>query len=231
MMGNDTDYYKEINLFMRIFCASAEARYRIPDFYDINAHVHDVYAPGHKVYGWANMGELISDEGIMFVARNKRNGRYLYPVFKPAMAMDMLKHWEQPMPLKWSVYADDYKKTQKSSKVHPVNQEMRNLLVYARCFISLQHRMMVPLPYAFEETYEQINRFPEESIDAAAVVLINREIQYSLALEGTFNNCKHLQEYIAYLRNRYTLLEFVNGDFPLLRRMLAKEAPGKKCFF
>lgn len=230
-MGSYDDYYKEVNLFMRLNCATAEARYNIPLFYDICPHVHDAYAPGQKVYGWANMGKLIGDEGVMFVARNKRNGRILYPVFKPAMALDMLKHWQQPMPLKWSVFAHDQAEAAKGVKVHPVNQEMRNLLAYARLFVSMQHRLMVPLSYGFEETFEQINRYPELSIDAAAVALINKVIRGHLICEGVFVNCKHLQEFIAYLHNKYTMLKFIKGDFPLLRKLLAKEEPNMKCFF
>ena len=78
------------------------------------------------------MGKLIGDEGIMLIAINRQNGRPLYPVFKPDMALDMLKHWQLPKPLKWSVYQDDNTDSKSNSKVHPINQEMRYLLAYAK---------------------------------------------------------------------------------------------------
>ena len=231
MMNNIIDYHKEVNLFMRLLCASAKARYSIIKYYYIWPHIHDVYAPGQLVYGWANMGKLIGDEGIMLIAINRQNGRPLYPVFKPDMALDMLKHWQLPKPLKWSVYQDDNTDSKSNSKVHPINREMRYLLAYARLFVSMQYRVQVPLSYGFEETFQQMYMFPDQEISGAAVELINREIGNHLYSEGTFMNCRHLQEFISYLHNRYTLLKFVEGDFPLLRRLLAKEAPGAKCYF
>ena len=229
MKDNFLDYVKEINLFMQRFCANAQARYDIIKYYDVFVHVYEEYAPGQKVYGWANMGKLIGDAGVTFKVKNKRNGHIMYPVFKPVMAKDMLKHWHWPMPPKLSVFAPA--KNTPYTPVDPVNQEMRNLLAYARLFISLQQRYSVPLPYAFEETFHQLHDFPEETIDGAVVVLINRVIRYHLNVEGTFMNCKHLQEFITYLRNKFSMLEFVDSDFTLLRRLLAKEAPNMQCFF
>lgn len=231
MMNNIIDYNKEVNLFMRLLCASTKARYSIIEHYLIWPHIHDVYAPGQLVYGWANMGKLIGDEGIMFIARNRLTGRTLYPVFKPAMALDMLKHWRMPKPLKWSVYQEDNLSGKDAAKVHPINQEMRNLLSYARLFVSMQYRMQEPLSYGFGEAFQQMHQFPDQEISGSVVELINRVIGYHLHAEGNFINCTNLQEFITYLHNRYTLLKFVDGDFPLLRKQLAKEAPGTKCFF
>ena len=231
MQGNVIDYHREINLFMRYFCANDEARLSIIQYYDVFPHAYDVYAPGQKVYGWANMGKLIGDEGIMLVVRNKRNGLPLYPVFKPAMAMDLLKRWQLPVPLKWSVFKDDQPKLKSGSVIHPVNQELRNLLTYTRLFVSMQYRMQIPRSFGFEESYELLHRFPEQGVDGAIIELINRVIREHLVHEGVFVNCRHLQEFITYLHNKYTMLNFVDRDFPLLRKLLAKENPHMRCFF
>ncbi|MGM9528879.1 MAG: hypothetical protein ACI3XH_02610 [Phascolarctobacterium sp.] len=230
MMNNIIDYHKEVNLFMRLLCSSTKARYSIIKYYYILPHIHDVYAPGQLVYGWAKMGKLIGDEGVMLIAQNRHTGRILYPVFQPVMAFDMLEHWQLPRPIKWSVYQDDDLYGKDAPTMHPINREMRNLLSYARLFVSMQYRMQVPLSYGFEETIKQIYMYPEQPL-IGGVEVINRVIGHHLYSDGTIINCKHMQEFIAYLHNRYTLLKFVEGDFPLLRKLLAREAPGTKCFF
>lgn len=229
MEGNFLEYVKIINQFMQHYCANTQTRRSIIDHFDVTVHVYEVYAPGQKVYGWANMGKLISDDGIMFRVENRRTGLVLYPVFRPDMAKDMIRYWQLPMPHKWSVYAPP--KNQVYQPISPLNQEFLNMLAYARLFVSLQSRLLEPLPYAFEETFNQLHSFPQEVFDGQAIVRINKVIRQYLLMNTTVINCKHLQEFIAYLHNRYPMLNFVNSDFQLLRELLAHEAPGMPCFF
>lgn len=222
-------YIKEIILFMQQYCANRRTRYSIIDHFDVDVHLYEIWLPGQKVYGWANMGKLISEEGIMFRVENRTTGLVLYPVFNTDMAKDMLKHWQWPMPHKWSIYAPP--KNRVYEPISPLNQEFLNLLAYARLFVSIQSRLLEPLPYAFEETFNQLHSYPLERIHGQAIKKINQVIRQYLMLNTSVINCKHLQEFIAYLHNRYTMLNFVESDFPLLRELLADEAPEMPCFF
>ena len=229
MEGNFLEYIREINLFMQHYCANAQTRRSIIDHFDVSVHLYEIYAPGQRVFGWANMGKLISEDGIMFRVENRRTGLILYPVFRSEMAKDMLKHWQWPMPRKWSVFAPP--KNVPYEPMAPINKEYLHLLAYARLFVSLQNRLLEPLPYAFWETFNQIQSFPLEIFDGKSIATINRVIRQYLVMNTTFMNCSNLQEFITYLRNRYTLLDFVDSDFSLLRALLAKEDPGMPCFF
>ena len=90
MEGNFLEYIREINLFMQHYCANAQTRRSIIDHFDVSVHLYEIYAPGQRVFGWANMGKLISEDGIMFRVENRRTGLILYPVFRSEMAKDML---------------------------------------------------------------------------------------------------------------------------------------------
>ena len=115
--------------------------------------------------------------------------------------------------------------------MHPINRQMRNLLAYARLFVSMQNRFSTPMPYGFKEIFEQLHDYPEQAIDGSVVSLINKVISQYVCMESTVFNCKSLQEFIIYLHNRYSSIKFVDSDFSNLHSMLKEEEPGMRCYF
>ena len=221
---------REANLFMSNFCQNNEARYRIPEYFTVSVDVYEDYAPGQTVYGWVNKGKLLRNSGIMLKVEDDYNKLNYYPIFPPKTAISMLKHWHMPLPEKWSVFA--YGNNQPYQPfIHPINQQMRNLLAYARLFATLQQRYSTPMPYGFKEIHAQLLQFPEQAVDGDVVALINKVIGQYLTRESTFLNCENLRDFIIYLHINYTLLKFISHDFSLLRELLRKEAPDMHCYF
>lgn len=110
-----------------------------------------------------------------------------------------------------------------------LNKEMRRLLIYGRLFISMQRRGFCPMPYSFKEVYLQLSEFSNVSVDVSVVRMINNVLREYLHMEGRFMNCTNLQDFIAYLHNKYKLLSFINADFSGLRQLLVQE--DEQCYF
>ena len=220
---------KEINLFMTNFCQNAKSRYSIPEYFTVSVDVYEDYAPGQTVYGWINKGKLIRDSGIMLKVEDNVNKIDYYPIFPPKTAISMLKHWQMPLPEKWSVFT--YGGNRSCPPINPVNQQMRNLLAYARLFASMQQRYSTPMPYGFKEIFAELHQYPEQAVDGSVVALINKVISQYLLREDTIINCQNLRDFIMYLRINYTLLQFIDYDFSLLRELLRKEDPNMHCYF
>lgn len=221
---------KETNLFMQQYCRSEKSRLSIIKYFAVEPEVYEVLAPGQQVYSWINGGKLIGDTVIAFQMKDLYNLKIYYPVFPENIGKQLLKAWRMPLPPKWSIYAADYKKLYtKAEAADPLNQEMRRLLLYGRLFISLQQRGFCPMPYSFKEIYLQLNKFSNDSVDVSVVRMVNAVLREYLHMKSRFMNCNNLQDFIAYLHNKYTLLSFVNADFSGLRQLLTQE--DEQCYF
>ena len=227
--GNIMACAKQVNLFMTRFCLNDEARFSMPDYFSVSVDVYEDYAPGQVVYGWVNKGKLLRDSGVMFKVEDNEHKLDYYPIFPRHTAMSMLKHWQMPIPKKWSVFASG--RPQTDQPVNPLNQEMRNLLAYARLFACMQQRYSTPMPYGFKEIAEQLHEYPEQAVDGDVVVLINKVISQYLFQDGAFLSCQNLHDFINYLHLRYTLLDFIDHDFSQLRELMKKNAPSMRCYF
>ena len=222
-------YGRPVVIFMSKFCRNSATRYSIPSYYRVSVDVYEEYAPGQRVFAWYKNGVLIGGAGMMFRVEDRYNKLLYYPIFPVPMAKELLKQWHMSIPPKWSVYGAANQA--KGQSVDPINQQMRNLLAYARLFVSMQQRFSTPMPYGFKEAYEQLHAYPDQAVDGSVVALINRVLSQYLCMESTVTNCKYLLEFITYLHNRYQMLEFVDSDFSMLRQLLQEEEPGMKCYF
>lgn len=219
---------KETNLFMQQYCRNEEARLQIAKYFKADVEVYEALAPGQQVYSWLNGGKLINGTVIAFQVKDLDKLKLYYPVFPEAIGKQLLKAWRKPLPPKWSIYADDNKRLH-TGAADELNKEMRRLLLYGRLFISLQRRGFCPMPYSFKEIYIQLSEFSNASVDASVVRMVNAVLREYLHMEGRFMNCSNLQDFIAYLHNKYTLLPFVSADFSGLRQILAQE--NEQCYF
>lgn len=222
-------YGRPVNCFIKQFGRSIQTLYQIPNYYPVEAHAYEEYAPGQLVFSWHKNGRLIGDAGVMFEVLDHQHRLAYYPVYPLRIAKLLLQKWGMILPPKWSVYAPTTKA--KDSAVHPINRQMRNLLAYARLFVSMQNRFSTPMPYGFKEIFEQLHDYPEQAIDGSVVSLINKVISQYVCLESTVFNCKNLREFIIYLHNRYPSMKFVDSDFSNLHSMLKEEEPGMRCYF
>lgn len=216
-------------IFMNQFSRNTQTRCRIPEYYKVAVYAYEDYAPGQLVFAWYKNGMLMGDSGVMFEVVDSDKKLVYYPIFPLQIAIPLLKKWHMELPPKWSVYTSAMEK--KAPAVNPINQQMRNLLAYARLFVSMQQRFSTPMPLGFKDVFEQLHDYPEQAIDGTVVSLINKVISQYLYMNTTVSNCRNLQEFITYLHNKYKMLDFIDSDFSQLRRLLQEEEPGMQCFF
>lgn len=219
---------KETNIFMQQYCRSEKSRLSIIKYFAVETEVYEVLAPGQQIYSWINGGRLISDTVIAFRIKDLYGMKIYYPVFPENMGKQLLKAWRMPLPPKWSIYTMD-NKWLRDGNADSLNKEMRRLLIYGRLFISMQRRGFCPMPYSFKEVYLQLSEFSNASVDVSVVRMINNVLREYLHMEGRFMNCTNLQDFIAYLHNKYKLLSFINADFSGLRQLLVQE--DEQCYF
>lgn len=219
---------KEVNLFITKFCKNQQLRLNIPRYFRVEVEAYEDLAPGQTVYSWMYGGRKLRDTAITFKVRDMTNLKLYYPIFSVATGKALLKNWQLSLPPKFSVFA--HKPKPRTVAPDKINQEMRNLLAYARLFVSIQKIYSCPMPYGFKEVFLQLYACPQESIDSSVVVLINNVISQYLANSHVIE-CRHLQEFIIYLQQRYQRLNFIDNDFSSLRQLLAAEDPQIKCYF
>lgn len=225
---------RERVLFMEHFCNSSVTRLNLPKMFDVEIDSYEDLAPGQWLYGWLCKGRQLHDTVMTFKVIDKRNGFYYYPVFPREVAKTLLRAWKWPVPPRWSIYADyaEYRKRY-CPPAEKKNQQLRNLLAFARLFVTMQHyhHSYTAMPYGFREIFNYLYTFPESSVDVSVVRLINKVLGECLREEGAFLNCDNLQIFISYLRNRYSKLNFIESDFAELRELLWLDNAEAKCYF
>lgn len=230
---------REKNLFKMQYCKNQQSRLSIPKHFRVEVDAYEDLAPGQTVYSWIGGGKKIRDAVITFKVRDMQRMLLYYPVFPSGMGRELLKGWDMPLPSKWSVYDEPYRSSLRQGAwrvtaepfVDRQNRQMRHLLIYARLFVVMQHACSYPMPYGFKEIYRQLVAYPEEGVDVSVIILVNNVISQYLALNDNILNCKHLQDFITYLKNRYPRLHFIDSDFSLLRVLMHIEAPNVRCYF
>lgn len=220
---------REINLFMRQYCRNEQTRLRIAKKFRVDTEVYEVLAPGQKVYSWINGGKLINGAVVAFQIKDMEGLKLYYPVFPEVIGKQLLKAWRLPAPPKWSIYQADSAWLY-DTDADGLNKEMRKLLIYGRLFISMQQQVFCPLPYSFKEIYNQLSESSDISIDASVIKMVNNVLREYMRLGKTFTNCRNLQDFIIYMRNKYTLLPLLDADFSGLRQLLA-QAGETECYF
>jgi len=219
---------KEVNLFITKFCKNQQLRLNIPRYFRVEVEAYEDLAPGQTVYSWMYGGRKLHNTAITLKVRDMTNLKLYYPVFSVPTGKTLLKNWQLSLPPKFSVFA--YKQKTRTAAPNKINQEMRNLLAYARLFVSMQKICSCPMPYGFKEVFLQLYACPKESIDSSVIALINNVISQYLANSHVVE-CNHLQEFIIYLQQRYQQINFIDSDFSLLRQLLAADEPQAKCYF
>lgn len=219
---------KEINLFMQRHCKNEKARLRIARYFKVEVEAYEVLAPGQQVYSWINGGKLIGNAVIAFRVKDMREMRLYYPVFPETIGKKLLKAWRLQVPPKWSIYAADNRWLHYGEEDR-LNQELCRLLIYGRLFIGLQRQVYCPLPYSFKELYLQLHEFSDATVDISVVRMVNNVLREYLHKDSLFMNCSNLQDFIAYLHNSYTLLQFIDADFSGLRQLLKQDEI--ECYF
>ena len=218
---------REVNRFMQRYCKNESSRLRISKWFLVDAEVYEDLAPGQKVYSWICGGKLIGESIMTLKVKDFAHMKIYYPIFPADMGSKLLRSWKIAMPPKWSVFADSYR----HENVEAINLEMRHLLVYARLFISMQRKSSCAMPYGFKEIYLQLHTFPDHTVDASVIMLVNNILGQYLHLDGNCINWENLQEFITYLHSKYTMLKFVDADFSGLRQIYQQQDTEEPCYF
>lgn len=219
---------RQIVRFMQEHCRNDEQRAEIVEHCLVSVEIYERLNPGQSVFSYICGGKQIFDEAIVFKIVDEKEKVLHYAAFPVRLGKKLLREWNLPKPLQWSAYAQEGKRIK---NIVQENQELRNLLVFTRMFLIFDEPMPQAQPRGFKEIFEQIHEFPEEKIDGSVVKMVNDVIAKCLRWNEKVLHCANLQDYIAYLHEKYPKVEFADSDFTHLRKLLQDEDPGSECYF
>lgn len=225
---------KEFFLFQQRYCRNERTRLSIIKNFKVEVEVFEELPPGYGVYGATGTQWLLKDSVIMLKLTDMTEGVCYYPVFSEAMGKKLLKAWGIPLPPKMSAFVEwGHGQRVENKEVHYINARMRSLMAFTRLFMLPQERVHEPLVYGFKAVHEQLHDFPKENVSANVIKFVNDIIRayQADAIRNRYTNCRNLQDFIEYIKHKYTLLEFKDSDFSALRAKLLEEYPDEEIYF
>ena len=222
---------KEKLQFIEQYCRDYKRREKINKDFRVDVEAYEELPPWHSVYNATGSDILLKDSVIMLrISDLEKRVRY-YPVFSEKLGRRLLRKWGYELPPKFTVFINDDNDSEK--EVHRENVSLRHLLAFTRLFMLSQNRLHTPMAYGFNNLYKQLYDFPDKGVSAETVKLVNNILGDFINnnTEGYYVNCKNLQDFIAYVVNNYTLLDFKENDFRCLREKLLFHYPEEKPYF
>lgn len=221
---------RDFLLFLHTYCTTKEGRLSIKHHFKVEVDAYEEYPPWHWAYNADCSARHLKDAVIALKVSDLQRRIVYYPVFSEADGKEMLKAWKMQLPPKMNAFLGD---ESKSVKMHPENLCFCNLIIYARMFMILQQHLHTPMPFAFNNFFQQLHEFPKSGVAAEPIRLINEVIGEFIRNnhDGFYVNCLNLQEFIAYIEQRYSILPFKSTDFSLLRKKLLAAYPDDSIYF
>ena len=135
-----------------------------------------------------------------------------------------------PVPPKLTAFEQD---NESDADVHPANRSLRNLIAFARLFMLTQSRWHKPMAYGFNNIISQLYLVPDTGVSPETIQLINNVIGEYINDDSQehYIKCANLQDFLAYLKNKYMLVPFKSDDFRCLRQLLHSTYPKEKLYF
>ena len=221
---------RDFLLFLHTFCTTKDGRLSIKKNFKVEVDAYEEYPPWHWGYNADCSEHHLKDGVIAFKVYDLPRRIVYYPIFSEEDGLEMLKAWKMPVPPKMNAFIID---EQCKARVHPVNESFRNLLVYARLFMILQQHLHTPMPFVFNNFFRQLHDFPMSGVGVEPVRVVNEVIGDFIHNnhDGFYMNCLNLQEFIVYIKERYSILQFKNADFSILRKKLQAAYPDEEIYF
>ncbi len=217
--------------FQQMFCRTETARQSIIQNFKVEVEAFEELPPWYSVYNADGSDYLLKDSIIMLKVSDLQKRICFFPVFSENIGRRLLRCWHIALPPKMTVFMEDSNVSE--AKIHAANKSLRNLLAFARIFMFPQSRLHTPMPYGFNNIYMQLHKFPEMGVASETIRLINEILGEYIDYkhDGRYSSCDNLQDFIEYIKGRYSLLHFKESDFSLLRTILLSHYPKDKVRF
>ncbi len=224
---------KENIWFQKRFCQNEQMAFQLIKNFKIEIEVYEELPPWHGVYNANGSDILLKDTIIMLKVCDLAKRIVYYPVFSEKVGKRLLARWDMPLTPKITVFADSGAEKEASAGIHEDNRSLRRLIEFARLFTIVPDRLHRPMPYGFNNLYSQLHRGPEMGVAPETVRMINGILAdfINRCDQERYICCDNLQDFIDYLKNKYKLLEFKEGDFTSLREIMKANYPDDKIYF
>ncbi len=223
---------REQRLFQQKYCQNEEARLQIIKHFRVEADAYVELPVGCCVYNAIDGGSPAKGKIIVLQVMELRRRLCYFPVFSEATGRKLLHAWSMKMPPKMTAFACAKEQSLYGS-LSVSNSSLRTLLEYFRWFTFAANHVYHPLPYGLRTIYNHLCKFPEEDVGVEVIKFVNDALAEEFANDNInrYTSCQQLQDYIVYLQNKYTLLQFKDADFSILRKLLADAFPEEKFYF
>ncbi len=221
---------QEIIAFQKNFCESFSTAAGMNNKFHVQLESYEELPPWCFVYNANGSDHFLKDDIIMFKVCDLERRIVYYPVFPEKMGVKLLSCWDMALPPKLTAFEQE---VQEDGSVHRANKSLRNLIAFARLFMLSQSRWHKPMAYSFNNIISQLYLVPEADVAPETIRLINDVIgKYIMDnSQEHYIKCNNLQDFIDYIKNKYSLVTFKSDDFSLLRKILHNRYPQEKIYF
>ena len=221
---------KEIIAFQKEFCENLSAAIGMNNKHRVQVESYEELPPWSFVYNADGSDRFLKDDIIMLKVCDLEKRVVYYPVFPEKRGLKLLQYWDMAVPLKLTAFEQEGKQ---EGNVHRANQSLRNLIAFARLFMLSQSRWHKPMAYSFNNIISQLYLVPEADVAPETIKLINDVIGKYIRDDSLehYIKCDNLQDFIDYIKTKYSLVMFKSDDFSLLRKILHDYYPAEKIYF
>ena len=221
---------EEIIAFQKKYCESLSTAIEMNNKFSIQVESYEEMPPWCFVYNADGSDHFLKDDIIMLKVCDLERKVVYYPVFPEKRGLKLLESWDMPVPPKLTAFAQEGKA---EGNIHRANQSLRNLIAFARLFMLSQSRWHKPMAHGFNNIISQLHLVPSADVAPETIMLINDIIGKYISDDSQeqYIKCNNLQDFIDYIKSKYSLVTFKSDDFSLLRKILHNRYPEKKIYF
>lgn len=220
---------KENLIFQHEYCESPKSREKIFKIFNTTVEAYEELPPWYSTFNADGSDIRLKDDIIMFCVRDLTNCIEYYPVFPAVEGLRLLREWNMEIPPKMTVFAYNHSKEQTSLE----NASLRSLIAFVRLFMLHESKQHSKMAYGFNNLYKQLHDVAFCDVSAEVIRLVNTVLGEYITHTQTlhFGTCRSFQEFVAYIKKQYSLLEFKDSNFDRLREKLQMAYPDEKVYF
>ena len=231
---------KQIGQFKREYCGSKDSRLAIKNNFVVDVMSYEELLPGNTVRSYATGSREINGAFIVFEVMDTTNDITYYPVFSDTVGRELVKEWGMKLPSKMTVFASmgnsgggNHGTGGQIIQRIDENRKMLQLIQFARSMMILHINEPEPMRAPFRDIYDKLEKNPRYSVFEQDIKSINTAILhfFKKPVNTTNENFTNLQQYIAYLQERYPNQHLKNFDFSVLRNKLIAKYPNETIAF
>lgn len=233
---------KQIELFKELYCKGKERRLTIYRDFEVEIESYEELLPGNTIRSYATGNREIDGSFIIFRVIDTTNDIVYYPVFSVGVGRELANQGGLKLPSKITVFKNDgngangggvNRGDTKSIKRKDDNKEMLQLIQFARSMMILHVNEPRPMGEPFKGIYDKLEACPRYEVFESDIKSVNSAISHFL--NGSTNkrneNFLSLQDYIAFLQEKYPTQNLRNYDFQILRNKMIERYPDEIVVF